>query len=261
MTSESKRRRVVDALEVRWTPALAARVQRRLEEAVVRRRRRRRAAAVGLALAMLGGVGFAFTRAPELLRRWRNPASRPTSLSRPGAGDALPVVAPAATATSHPGPPPEPQATGAVPAPNPRPPDAVDQEARRLDVAGQETRPPRTAHRRLAAGPLRPPGAAAVESVSSLFAKADAARLAGRPAAAVAPLTAIVARFPGDSRAAIAAFQLGRVLADELHDPAAAARAFERAHDLAPDGPLANDAATRASEARRAAGTRGEARP
>jgi transmembrane sensor len=83
-----------------------------------------------------------------------------------------------------------------------------------------------------------------------LFAAADAARLAGHPAGAVAPLTAVFTRHPGDPRAAVAAYQLGRVLAFDLHDSARAAAAFARAHDLDPSGPLAADAAAHAAEAR-----------
>lgn len=87
------------------------------------------------------------------------------------------------------------------------------------------------------------------ETVPELFAAADAARLAGRPADAVAPLTAIFIRHPGDPRAAVAAYQLGRVLAFDLHDRARAAEAFARAHELDPNGPLAADAAAHAAEA------------
>lgn len=90
----------------------------------------------------------------------------------------------------------------------------------------------------------RPP-----ETVAALFAAADAARLAGRPADAVAPLTTIFTSHPGDPRAAVAAYQLGRVLAFDLHDRARAAAAFARAHDLDPTGPLAADAAAHAAEA------------
>lgn len=238
MTPTSKRRRLIDALAVRWTPALAARVERRLGQAIGRRRRRRRMAIVGLVLLFVGGASFALPRARELLRR--RPASvaahsaRAPSVAAPSASSAEPAAAPA-TAES-----------AAAPATDP--------------AATPEAPSRRAAHRRLAAAsPHR--STTPEESVSSLFAIADAARLAGRPADAVAPLTAIFTKFPGDSRAAIAAFQLGRVLADELHDPPAADRAFERARDLAPGGPLAKDAATRAAEARRARPPAGGATP
>jgi transmembrane sensor len=112
---------------------------------------------------------------------------------------------------------------------------------------GAPARPRRQA---IETGPRQRP-----ETATSLLAAADAARLAGRPADAVAPLSALCERFPADPRAPIAAFQLGRILADELDDPAGAARAFERARALDPHGPLAADAAARGAEAR--AATRG----
>jgi transmembrane sensor len=89
--------------------------------------------------------------------------------------------------------------------------------------------------------------------VDALLAAADSARLAGRPADAVAPLTAIFTRHASDPRAAIAAYALGRVLTYDLHDRARGAEAFARAHDLDPTGPLAADAAAHAAEARRTA--------
>jgi hypothetical protein len=219
MSPPSKRRRIADALEVRWTPALAARTGRRIGEAIARRRRRRRAVVAGLALLSLGGVSFAFVQGPKLLRR-RQPA-----------------VAAARSASS--GTPPTP-----AEAPPPSPADALPAAVPAQDSprATTLTLPKQATHRRSAAAAPSP-------SVSSLFAAADAARLAGRPADAVAPLTAILDRFPGDRRAGLAAFQLGRVLADDLGDRAAAARAFARARELDPTGPFAGAAAARASEA------------
>jgi hypothetical protein len=256
MTPTSKRRRVVDALAVRWTPALAARVERRLGEAIGRRRRRRRMAIVGLVLLFVGGASFALPRARELLRgRQASVAAhvaRAPGFAVPPPSSAEPAAAPA---TAEPATPPATAEPATPPATaEPATPPATD------PAATPEAASRRAAHRRLAAASLHR-SATPQESVSSLFAIADAARLADRPADAVAPLTAIFTRFPGDSRAAIAAFQLGRVLADEIHDPPAAARAFESARDLAPGGPLAKDAATRAVEAHRARPPAGGATP
>jgi transmembrane sensor len=78
---------------------------------------------------------------------------------------------------------------------------------------------------------------------------ADIARLNGQPDAAVAPLQQLIARFPRDKRAALAAFSLGRVLLDDLGRVAEAAAAFEQASLLAPSGPLAEGALARAVEA------------
>lgn len=88
---------------------------------------------------------------------------------------------------------------------------------------------------------------------SDLLLAADVARLSGHPEAAVAPLERLHARFPKDKRAPVAAFTLGRVL-DELGRAAAAAAAFERASALWPEGPLAEDALWRASDALARAG-------
>jgi len=227
MSAPSNRRRLADALEVQWTPALAARTRRRIGEAIGRRRRRRRAVAAGLALLLIGGASFAFVRVPELLRQ-RSVAGIPARATAP-----LQVEAAAPSPTTGETPP-TPVRTPVAPGPT-------------IGDAEPKSAPPRP----LASAPPRPHPPAA--SVSSLFAAADAARLAGRPRDAVAPLTAILDRFPGDRRAVLAAFELGRVLVDDLHDPAAGAAAFVRARDLDPTGPLAGAAAARASEAERAA--------
>ena len=216
MSAPSNRRRLADALEVQWTPALAARTQRRIGDAIGRRRRRRRALVTGLVLLLIGGTSFAFVRGAGLLRR---------SPARTSTGKRLEAASPSPTSRETP--------------PTPVAPSPTIGEAR-----------PKSAPRALASAPSRPRPPAA--SVSSLFAAADAARLADRPRDAVAPLTAILDRFPDDRRAALAAFELGRVLVDDLHDPAAGAAAFARARDLDPTGPLAGVAAARASEAERA---------
>ncbi|MCU0698451.1 MAG: tetratricopeptide repeat protein [Myxococcaceae bacterium] len=82
-----------------------------------------------------------------------------------------------------------------------------------------------------------------------LLRAADVARLSGHAAAAVAPLERVVERFPGDARAPLAAFTLGRLFLEDLGAPARAATAFERARALAPRGPLAADALAREVEA------------
>lgn len=100
---------------------------------------------------------------------------------------------------------------------------------------------------------LAPPSPTAEDPIEARFAQADRARLAGRPNDALQPLTEIQDLYPADGRAAVAAFQLGRIFADELGDPASAARAFDRAWALSPSGSLAHDARARAEEARHAA--------
>jgi TolA-binding protein len=210
-------RRISSAISVRWTPALAGRVERRIEHRLARRRHRRRVALVALALLGTAGVAFAFVRPWTRLRAGgRSSPPAGTTFAPPAAPAVIPELSPAPAAE--------------VPAPALSPP---------------RTKP---AHR-LASAARR---ALAEETVAALFDAADAARLAGRPADAVAPLTAIFTRHPGDPRAAVAAYQLGRVLALDLHEQARAAAAFARAHDLDPNGPLAADAAAHAAEARAA---------
>jgi transmembrane sensor len=97
-------------------------------------------------------------------------------------------------------------------------------------------------------------------TVSDLLAVADVARLSGHPGEAVAALQHIVATYPDDPRAALAAFTLGRVELDALDDAADAADAFARAIVLGvPDG-LLEDAYARLVEARARAGDRAGAR-
>jgi hypothetical protein len=223
----STSRRISAAIAVRWTPAMAARVQRRIQGQVARRRRRRRVAAVVLAFLGVGGVAMAFTRGFPRFSRHGHEGAAPAAkvMVAPPAASAPLLAAPAAAAPSAP---------SSAPVPQVAPPVAAAPKVRARTVASVPRGP---------------------QTVDALFAAADAARLADRPGDAVAPLTAILNRHASDPRAAIAAYQLGRVFALDLHDPARAAAAYSRAHDLDPHGPLAADAAAHAAEARRAAQT------
>lgn len=82
-----------------------------------------------------------------------------------------------------------------------------------------------------------------------LLLAADSARLGGKPAKAVPYLQTVVRRHPADARAPAAAFTLGRLLLDTLDAPHKAALSFEQAQRLAPQGPLAEDALFRQTEA------------
>lgn len=95
---------------------------------------------------------------------------------------------------------------------------------------------------------------------AELLLEADVARLSRHPAEAVAPLRELLTRFPGDSRAPLAAFTLGRVLLDDLGRPREAAEAFARARAFAPEGALAEDALAREVEAWSRAGDTSTAR-
>jgi transmembrane sensor len=93
-----------------------------------------------------------------------------------------------------------------------------------------------------------------------LLRAADVARLSGHPAEALPPLRRILSRFPGDPRASLAAFTLGRVLLDDLGNPREAADAFLQAWALGPKSPLAPSAGARAVEALARAGDEAAAR-
>jgi transmembrane sensor len=81
-----------------------------------------------------------------------------------------------------------------------------------------------------------------------LLRAADVARLSDHPRAAVAPLERVVAGFPSDARAPLAAFTLGRLYLEDLSEALHGAEAFARARALSPRGPLAPDALAREVE-------------
>lgn len=89
---------------------------------------------------------------------------------------------------------------------------------------------------------------------SDLMLAADVARLSRHPAEATRYLSRVADGFPRDKRAPAAAFTLGRVLLEDLGQPARAADAFRKAQQLAPRGPLASDALAREVDAAQRAG-------
>jgi transmembrane sensor len=91
--------------------------------------------------------------------------------------------------------------------------------------------------------------AAPLARMEDLLLAGDVARLSGHADAAVAPLARAFALHPDDPRAPLAAFTLGRVQLEDLGSPRGAAQAFARARELAPGGPLAEDALAREVEA------------
>jgi transmembrane sensor len=101
-------------------------------------------------------------------------------------------------------------------------------------------------------------GAASSKSVrdepSDLMMAADVARLSRHPGEATRFLSRVADGFPRDKRAPLAAFTLGRVLLEDLGQPARAADAFRRAQQLAPRGPLSSDALAREADAAQRAG-------
>jgi transmembrane sensor len=90
--------------------------------------------------------------------------------------------------------------------------------------------------------------------VADLLLAADVARRSRHSSEALGPLRRVVRAHRGDERAPLAAFTLGRVLLEELGEPADAADAFAEVRALAPRGPLVEDALAREVEARSRAG-------
>ncbi|HEX4405510.1 MAG TPA: FecR family protein [Polyangia bacterium] len=109
----------------------------------------------------------------------------------------------------------------------------------------------------VASSPVAP---RAVPDAEALMRDADAARRAGRPAAAVPYYRRLLRAFPSDERAPVAAFTLGRVLLTQLDRPDEAADAFATSRRLAPAGALADDAWAREVEAAARAGETDRAR-
>jgi transmembrane sensor len=118
-------------------------------------------------------------------------------------------------------------------------------------------RPPLPGHAAVSDAP--PPHAlllspVAKPTVTSLLQSADAARASGQSREGAALLRSIVEGHAQDPRAPLAAFTLGRVLFHELGQPREAAAAFAQARALSPDGPFAEDALARETEAWASAG-------
>ena len=169
-----------------------------------------------------------------------------------------PAPAPAATAPAPP-----PAATAPAPAPAataPAPAPAATAPAAPAEVAAVSL----GAASRAAAVPSRvepsaPAPARMRDGAALLLAAADRARRAGHPDAAMRPLRMLVARFPDDSRAPLAAFTLGLLALDRRRSEDAA-RSFALARRLDPAGELAEDALAREVQAWYEAGREGAAR-
>jgi transmembrane sensor len=89
-----------------------------------------------------------------------------------------------------------------------------------------------------------------------LWSQAEAARASKRFQDEALALNTLRLRHRSDPRAGLAAFELGRLRQDTLHDPAGAAEAFADAIVLAPSGPFREDAEARRIEALDTAGRR-----
>jgi transmembrane sensor len=109
------------------------------------------------------------------------------------------------------------------------------------------------------ATPVAPIAAPAVgvrrdESARDLFDEAQRARADGRPLDAARAFDRLRHTFPHDPRAALSAFELGRLRLDALGDPRGAEEAFRDAIALGPSSPFREDAEARHVEALRRSG-------
>jgi tetratricopeptide (TPR) repeat protein len=95
--------------------------------------------------------------------------------------------------------------------------------------------------RRAAGEPAEAGDAAAAE----VFRRGNLARRAGRMREAADAYAALLARHPGDARAGLAAFELGRIRMDALDDEAGAIQALERSLTAGPGASFHEDALAR----------------
>jgi len=136
-----------------------------------------------------------------------------------------------------------------------------DQVARSLSSDGSDAEPPPMRSWREAArdgdwaGAYRALGQAGLrqrargaDTMAELLELADVARRSGHPAEAVGPLERATSEFSSDRRAAVAAFTLGRIEADDLRRDERAVQAFRRCIALGPPGALRDDAWARLAE-------------
>jgi transmembrane sensor len=214
----------------------------------------------GLATVEVVGTRFVIDARPERVsvhvERGRVRVTSAAGVKELGAGEDVEVEAPptsapvavplAPTPPESPAPPASSPALRDVVAPKPIPAASWRSLAREGDYSG--------AYATLGATGIA--HATPRADVDELLALADVARLSGHPGDAVAPLSRVVSESPGDGRASLAAFTLGRIELDTLGHPAPAADAFARAIALGLPSGLAEDGYTRLVEARVKAGDR-----
>ena len=138
----------------------------------------------------------------------------------------------------------------------PEQPDAPAEPATNLNTAPEvpSAAAARTSEPR--AGSVDSPAAEAEAppSAAAWLDRANTARRAGDSAGAARAYESLLAKFPRDARAGLAAFELGRLRLGPLSDVNGAAQAFRRAIALAPGSAFRQDAMARLVEAYAAAG-------
>jgi TolA-binding protein len=137
---------------------------------------------------------------------------------------------------------------------------AAGESAADQTVGSVSALPPRAAESAAQAAPTVESGAAPSTDVGSsesksgnattmdarqLFDAAGAARRAGKNAQAAGLFDALRRRFPGDARAGLSAFELGRLRMDTLGDVPGAMEALSQAISLSPAGSFREDAQAR----------------
>lgn len=119
--------------------------------------------------------------------------------------------------------------------------DAANSETSTADVngrhsAGQGVRP---ATKQITPAPSEP------EDAKALLEKGRVARRQGDPKAAANAYQQLLSTYPNDSRAGLAAFELGRLRMDRLGDMRGAVQALNQAVQLSPSGNVREDAMAR----------------
>ncbi len=150
----------------------------------------------------------------------------------------------------------------AVPDTAPNEPPALDADDARTDVSADERKPGSSADEGQEPRQPNPKGALTDESdvtqqpagAKELFERANDARRAGEAAAAAKYYEQLLNQHPNDSRAGLAAFELGRLRMDRLGNLRGAVSALKRAVALAPGAAFKEDAMARLVQAHAAMG-------
>jgi len=112
----------------------------------------------------------------------------------------------------------------------------------------------------ISAAIVTPRRATTAATARALLERAQIAWRAGRMNEAAADYAEVLDRHPADPRAALAAFELGRIQMDQLGDLTAATASFERALHLAPRASFQEDTLARLAQANDRLGQRADCR-
>lgn len=143
--------------------------------------------------------------------------------------------------------------------------DATDEAPQTITLAETETAAvsapgKRSLARRMRSRATTKPAQTPLEPAHVLFAHASVARRAGLMQEAADDYADLLAHYPRDARAAVSAFELGRIRMDALDDARGAAQAFSDALRLSRKAQFREDALARLAIAQDALGDRGACR-